>query len=425
MSNTEEILQTGSSSELVDCGVIPHPAPLREWPILAVLVGIQFVHILDFTLMMPLGPQFMRLYGITPQQFALLVSIYTFSAGIFGFIAAFIIDHFDRKTTLVFMCAGFSVATLLCALSVDYETLLAARAVAGAFGGVMGATVFSIIADIIPEYRRGAATGTVMSSFSIASVIGVPSGLLLAEITDWRAPFILLTIMGLLVTIAALRILPPVRGHLTHQRDRNPLRQFQKIFSNTNHLVAFTLVAMLMFAGFSVIPFISPYMVVNVGMREADLPYLYFFGGLSTFFSARMIGQLADRYGKRKIFCIVASFSVIPIWLVTQLSNVPLAQLLAVTTLFMVLVTGRFVPAMALITASVAPQVRGSFLSFNSSIQQISAGLATLMAGSIMGVSATGEMTHFDTVGIIAIIATIFCIYFSTKLRSNEEIAMK
>ncbi|MDP1558145.1 MAG: MFS transporter [Nitrosomonas sp.] len=425
MPNTEEILQTGGSSELVDCGVIPHPVPAREWPILAVLVSIQFIHILDFTIMMPLGPQFMRLYEITPQQFALLVSIYMFSAGIFGFIAAFIIDHFDRKATLIVLCGGFSVATLLCALAVDYETLLAARAVAGAFGGVMGATVFSIIADIIPEYRRGAATGTVMSSFPITSVIGVPTGLFLAEIMDWRAPFVFLTIMGLLVIIAALRILPPVRGHLIHQRDRNPLRQFQKIFSNANHLVAFILIAMLMFAGFTVIPFISPYMVVNVGMSEADLPYLYFFGGLSTFFAAHLIGQLADRYGKRRIFCIVAILSIIPIWLVTHLSKAPIAQALAVTTLFMVLVTGRFVPAMALITASVAPHVRGSFMSFNSSIQQISAGLATLMAGSIMGVSVTGEMTHFDAVGVIAIIATVLCIYLSTKLRSNEELTTK
>jgi predicted MFS family arabinose efflux permease len=142
MSNTEELLQTGSRSDFVDYGVIPHPAPRSDWPILAVLIGIQFIHILDFTMMMPLGPQFMRLFDISPQQFGFLISVYTFSAGIFVFITAFMVDHFDRKVTVILVCAGFSVATLFCALATDYESLLIARGVAGAFGGVMSAIVF-------------------------------------------------------------------------------------------------------------------------------------------------------------------------------------------------------------------------------------------------------------------------------------------
>jgi predicted MFS family arabinose efflux permease len=421
MPKTEEMLQAGSSSELVDCGVIPHPAPRREWQILAVLVGVQFIHIMDFTMMMSLAPQFMRLYEITPQQFGLLISVYTFSAGICGFFAAFIIDHFDRKKSVVVVCGGFSLAALLCALSKDYQTLLAARAVAGAFGGVMSAVVFSIIADIIPEHRRGSATGTILSSFPLASVIGVPTGLFLAELSDWRAPYIFLAILALLIIIALLRVLPPVRGHLMHQREKNPFRQFHVIFSNPNHLIAFSLIAMLMFAGFTVIPFISAYVVSNAGMREADLPYLYFFGGLSTFFTARLIGRLADRYGKRRLFGILATISIIPILLITQLSETALPLILVVTSLFMILVTGRFIPAMALITTSVAPHLRGSFMSFNAAVQQISAGLASLLAGAIIGVSASGEMINFDTVGLIAAVSTIVCIFLAIRLRSVEE----
>lgn len=421
MPNTEEMLQAGSSSELVDCGVVPHAASPREWQILAVLVSVQFVHIMDFTIIMPLAPQFMRLYEITPQQFGLLITVYTFSAGICGFFAAFIIDHFDRKKSVIVVCGGFSLAVLLCALSMDYQTLLAARAVAGAFGGVMSAVVFSIVADIIPEHRRGRATGTILSSFPLASVIGVPISLFLAELLDWRAPYFFLAILALLIILAVLRLLPPVRGHLLQQREKNPFRQLHIIFSNPNHLVAFSLIAMLMFAGFTVIPFISAYVVSNAGMREAELPYLYFFGGLSTFFTARLIGRLADRHGKRRLFTIVATVSIFPILLVTQLPETSLPLILVVTTLFMILVTGRFIPAMALITTSVAPHLRGSFMSFNSSVQQLSAGLASLLAGAIIGVSASGEMTNFDTVGMIAVLATVICIFLANKLKSVEE----
>jgi predicted MFS family arabinose efflux permease len=87
----------------------------------------------------------------------------------------------------------------------------------------------------------------------------------------------------------------------------------------------------------------------------------------------------------------------------------------------MIFVSGRFVPAMALIISSVEPRLRGSFMSFNSSVQQIAAGCASLMAGSIMGKSDEGELTQFGTVGIIAAVATIICICLAARLRSFEE----
>jgi predicted MFS family arabinose efflux permease len=303
----------------------------------------------------------------------------------------------------------------------SYTMLLVARAVAGAFGGVMGAMVFSIVGDIIPEYRRGAATGTVMSAFSLAAVIGLPIGLFLANFSDWRAPFFFLTALGVITVIATFLVLPPLRGHLEHYRESSPLKQLKSIFSNYNHLNAFALIIMLMFAGFSVIPFISLYMVANVGLAETDLPYLYFSGGLATFFTARLIGRYSDRHGKRKVFGIIAVVSIVPILLVTHMTKVPVIIAIGTTTLFMIFVSGRFVPAMALIISSVEPRLRGSFMSFNSSVQQIAAGCASLMAGSVMGKSAEGELTQFGTVGIIAAVSTIICICLTARLRSFEE----
>ena len=174
--------------------------------------------------------------------------------------------------------------------------------------------------------------------------------------------------------------------------------------------------ATLMFAGFSVIPFISPYMVANVGMKESELPYLYFFGGLATFFSSRLIGKLADKQGKRKTFALIAVASIIPIMLLTHFPKTSVVWAVAVTALFMVLVSGRLVPAMALITSSVEPRLRGSFMSFNSAIQQIATGFAALMAGAIIGESASGELLNYGTVGIVASLATLGAIYFSSRL---------
>lgn len=142
--------------------------------LLFILAAIQFTNIVDFMIMMPLGPQLMRLFDISPRQFSLLVSAYTFSAGIFGFLAAFQIDKFDRKTALLFVYSGFLLGTFACALAPGYEWLIAARVFTGAFGGVLGALVLSVVGDTIPMERRATAMGLVTAAFSVASVFGVP-----------------------------------------------------------------------------------------------------------------------------------------------------------------------------------------------------------------------------------------------------------
>jgi predicted MFS family arabinose efflux permease len=169
----------------------------ERW-LLLTLALIQFTHIVDFMILMPLGPQLMRLFAISPREFGFLVSAYTFSAGISGFLSAFVVDRFDRKKILIWLYAGFTLGTLACALAPSYPVLLAARILTGCFGGVLAAAVLAVVADAIPMERRGAAMGIVTSAFSAASVLGVPLGLYLASLFDWHAPFIFLTGLSLL-----------------------------------------------------------------------------------------------------------------------------------------------------------------------------------------------------------------------------------
>lgn len=391
----------------------------NEWILLAVLASIQFTNLMDFVILMPLGPQLMRVFSISPQEFGLIVSAYTFSAGIVGIIGAMFVDRFDRKSVLLTVYGGFAMSNLLCAIAPSYGWLLFGRIIAGAFGGIMGATVFAVVGDVIPEIRRGAAMGTVMTSFSLATVAGVPVGLFLANTFGWHIPFFMLTVSSSIVLTIGYFVLPQIRGHLVHSH-ASPLRSLVELVKDRNHLSAFAFISAVVIAGFSVIPYLSPYLVSNVGLTEHDLPYVYFFGGGATIFTSRFIGKLSDKYGKQKVFTWIAGSSVIPILLVTNLPRLPVWGALVVTTLFMVLVSGRGVPAMALVTASVKPRQRGSFMSVNFSIQQISAGLASFGAGLILGKSETGELTHFGIVGVIALVTSIVCIFLSKRIRNVE-----
>jgi predicted MFS family arabinose efflux permease len=391
--------------------------PVKEWQLLAVLAGAQFTHIVDFMIMMPLGPQFMRIFAVSPRQFAFLVSAYTFAAAASGFFAAFRLDRYDRKAALRVIYGAFTIATLLCALAPGFYALLAARAAAGIFGGVLNAIVHSIIGDAVPVERRGRATGTVMMAFSLAAVAGVPLGLTLATWINWRAPFVAVAVVSAVIWLIATKMLTPMRRHIVPGQATQPMERLRAVFGDRNHVAALSLTGVLMFAGFSMIPFISPYLVANVGVLESQLPYVYLAGGGATLFTSRAIGWLADRYGKRRMFAIIALLSIVPILLVSNLGRMPLVAVLAATTLFFILVSGRFVPAMALINSSVQSRHRGSFLSFNASIQSVASGLGSFGAGLVIGKAADGALLHYWMVGLFAACMTVVAVLLSRRVK--------
>src|SRR6185503_10692500 len=159
---------------------------LSERPLLFLLAAVQFTHIMDFMILMPLGPQLMRDLNIGPGQFSALVAAYTISSGVVGLLAAPFIDRFDRRKLLLLAYAGFTLATLVCALSQNAATLLIARVLSGAFGGLSISMVMSIISDVVPPERRATGIGIVMTAFSVAAAVGIPFGLKLAQLFRWE-----------------------------------------------------------------------------------------------------------------------------------------------------------------------------------------------------------------------------------------------
>lgn len=393
----------------------------KEKLILFVLAAVQFTHIVDFMIMMPLGPQLMRIFKINPQQFSLIVASYTFSAGIFGFLGAFVIDRFDRKTAFTFAYIGFTLGTLACGLAPTFHFLMAARILAGAFGGVLGALVLSIISDIVPLERRASAMGIVMTAFSAASVLGVPIGLALANKFTWNAPFLFLAGITTLITIVIIKVIPSLTGHLQSKATRpKPIEVITNVTTDKNALRALLMMSLLIFGQFSIIPFLSPYMVYNVGFQESQLPFIYFCGGIGTIFTLPLIGRLADKHGRLKIFTYAIFLSAVPVITITNLGQLPVYAALIITTIFMIFVGGRMVPATTMVTSTVNPKNRGSFMSFNSSIQQLSSGIASFSAGLIIVKNTDGSLSHYNWIGYFAVAASLLSLYVAQKLRSAD-----
>lgn len=399
--------------------VLAQLEPRQERALLMTLAGIQFCHIVDFMVMMPLGPILLRELSIQAHEFGLLVSAYTFTAAIAGVFVAAFVDRFERKRLMLVTFGLFLLATLACGLAPSFASLLIARSAAGAFGGVLGAMVHTMVGDLIPYERRGRASGTVMAAFSFSTVAGVPLSLFLANHFSWRAPFVFIALVSLGFLLLGWLKLPEMKGHLAEVRsdisalDTNgahPLAAMGQVLGDPNARSALLFMALVIASGFTIIPFITIYLVTNVGVPQAQVPLIYLFGGVASFFSSRWIGRMADHHGKVRVYRIVAFSALLPLTLVTHLPPVPLFIVLLVTTSFFVLVPGRMVPAIAIVTSAIRPEVRGTFMSLNASMQQLASGAAAFVGGLIVTTDAAGRLLHYNLAGYVALAVTLSAI---------------
>ena len=411
------------------------PLTRAQWLLLFVLAAVQFTHILDFMIIMPLATQLQKDLGISIQEFGRIVSVYGFAAAIAGLALAPLLDRFDRKYTLLVLYAGFTTGTLLCAVAPDYHALLGARILTGAFGGVAAATVLAIVGDAFPAERRGMAMGVVMSAFSIASIVGLPAGLYLAGAVSFtkdgadgrRVPFAVLGILSALLLVLANRLMSSVRGHPTGEAERPSLGEvvyrLWEVVSRPSHVSAYALMVMLVLSTLTVGSFLAAFLENNVGITRNELVLVYLCGGLATLLTTNVTGWLADRFPRLTVFRVLAFLALLSILGLAHLpARTPLLLTLAVTTAMMVLTSGRMVPAMAMITSSSEPRSRGSFLSVNASVQQLAIGAAPLLAGFILGESKEGEpLVGFGLVGFVAAAAGLASIVLAGRLRPARQ----
>ena len=375
-------------------------------------------------IMMPLGPEFIRVLNINTHQFGLLLSSYTFAAAAAGIFATYYVDRFERRKLLLSLYAFFIIATLACGLAPNYELLFIARAFAGAFGGILGSLVQTIVADSIPFERRGKALGTVMAAFSVSTVAGVPLGLFLANnipSLGWRAPFFFIAIISTLILYLGYQNIPKITGHLDHVHEGSRISQILRIMTATQNIKAFIFMALIMVTGFSVIPYIALYLTSNVGISNSYISLIYLCGGVATLMSSRFIGHMSDKHGKVKVFRVLAIVSLIPLIVTTNLPVTPLWIVLINSTAFFILVSGRMIPAMAMVSQIVENKIRGTFMSLIGSVQMLSSGIASVLAGWVVTIGPDGMMQHYNLVGYGAAVCGLLTFWLVGYIHSDKK----
>jgi len=390
--------------------------------VVGMLAFLQFAVILDFMLMSPLGAMIMPALSITPKQFGLVVSAYAFSAGISGLLTAGFADRFDRKKLLLFFYTGFILGTVWCGLAQSFEVLLMARIVTGLFGGVIGSVVLAIATDLFVPQMRGRVMGFIQTAFAASQVLGIPFGLYLSNKWDWHVPFIAMAVLGLVGGLFVFWRMKPVNAHLAMPQEHSAHMHLFHTVTEPRYLLAFATTALMTTGGFMLMPFSSAYVVNNLGIGFKDLPTVYLITGFVTIFTGPLIGKAADKYGKFNVYIMGTVLTITMVLIYTHLSTVSLPVLIIVNALLFTGIFSRMIPFQAMMSTVPTPVQRGSFSAISASVQQLSGGIASVIAGHIVSFGADGKLQHYDRLGFVVIGASLAGFTLLWRLQHTTQI---
>lgn len=386
--------------------------------LIALLAFTQFTIILDFIIMSPLGAILMPALDITAGQFGVAVSAYAFSAGISGVLAAGFADRFDRKRLLLFFYVGFTLGTMLCAAAPNYHVLLLGRIVTGLFGGVIGSVVLAIVTDLFALHLRGRVMGFIQTAFAASQVLGIPAGLFLANHWSWHVCFIAIVIVSIAAIVIIAFAMEPVDAHLKLRQDRNPFRHLVATIGEPRYTLAFAVTTLLATGGYMLMPFSSAFTVYNLGIDLTHLPTIYLVSGLFSIVTGPLVGRASDAFGKYPTFVFGCVMTVVMVLIYTHLGPVSLVTAITVNVLMFVGIFSRMIPSQALMSAIPDSTQRGSFSAVSASLQQLSGGLGSVLAGAIIAQGPDGSLIHFDRIGYVVVtttIVTLVMMYFVQK----------
>ncbi|MBU4474475.1 MFS transporter [Pseudodesulfovibrio aespoeensis] len=374
----------------------------QESRIVWIAAIIQLINIVDFMMVMPLGPDISKDLPVTNSDIGIICGCYTLAVGISGIACAKFLDRFDRKHVALVAVLGLSLATLGATFSWDLTTLTGARVLAGLFGGPAAAIAFSVVCDVVSPERRGKAMAIVMGTFSVSAVAAIPFGLELAEKGTWRTPFYAISILGFIVFWLILRLTPSLKEHL---KGEPRTLELTRLFSNGKFLLAFIMMATAMISSYAIIPNISAYFQLNLGYPRSSLGFLYLVGGLFSLILIQIGGRASDKIGP--IPTNILGTILLVVFLYDGFMHQPTSSLLVVFSMFMGMVCFRNVSATTEASKIPQPHERAAFMSLFSSIQHLGNGIGAFLASAILSTGPEGDLINMKWVGLLSIVMAL------------------
>ena len=166
-----------------------------------------FMNILDLTIVNVAVPTIAGDFAVTPTQGTWVITSYSVAEAILLPLAGFLAGRFGEVRTFVAATLLFTLASLLCAMSVSFPMLLASRVLQGVFGASMIPLSQTLLTTIYPPHQRGLALGIWAMTTVIAPIAGPLTGGWLTDNFSWHWIFLINLPVGLLVGISVASLL--------------------------------------------------------------------------------------------------------------------------------------------------------------------------------------------------------------------------
>lgn len=372
---------------------------MSEKIVILILFLVQFIDVLDFMVVMPLGPDFADQLGIAESHLGWLASSYTIAAAISGIAASTFIDRFERKAVLIFMLLGLTLANIFSSFAWNVESMLASRFIAGAFGGPATSICFAIVADLFDENRRGRVMGKVMSGFSLAAIFGVPIGLEMASRFGWQSSFYLVSSLNMVAIILIIIYLPRITAHLQVGKSKIT---YISLLNKQPYFLSFVTATLGSAAAFMIIPYFSPFLQLNLDFPRNDISQIYFIGGIGSFVVMHFTGKIVDKTSTN----FATSVSNVFILFTLIFGFIFVAKFIPILVIFPSFMMGMAMRNVANYTLySKVPSLhdRAGFMSLISCIQHISSSLGAVLTSLILAKEG-GILKNMEIVAFIAAI---------------------
>jgi len=214
--------------------------------------------------------------------------------------------------------------------------------------------------------------------------------------------------------------MPTLDAHVLKAQGQQVSYAIRQVWADANHRKALFMSGAMMFAGFTIIPYITIFTQANHILAPEEIPYIYLCGGTVTLLSARWVGRLSDKLGKRKMFQRMLVLAMVPMTITTLMQPAPLPLVLMVFAAFFFCMNARMIPGMAMLTSAAQPQWRGTFMSLNSAVQSVSIGMASWLGGMLIQRDASGQVTHFWLCALVGIAATLLALAMSRHVEMHS-----
>jgi DHA1 family tetracycline resistance protein-like MFS transporter len=349
------------------------------------ILGITFIDILGFSILIPILPYFVQHFGAPKVMVGVLFSIFAACQFVSGPLWGHVSDRIGRKRVLIISQIGATIGWTLLAFAPSLAWVFVARIIEGISGGNISVTQ-AYVADRVEPEQRARAFGYVGAAFSAGIVLGPASGGWLLAHYGYSTPFLLAASLQVITLLATIFLLPESiakKGEVQEAASFRDILRYLGDRSVNGVLIQKLAYALGLYGWFS-----SFALVLQAQFGFGPSETSYFFGGfgiISIVIQLGVVGNLAERLGTRAASNVGFSSALLFFLLMPLVHSV--VVLMVVIALFALGLAVTNATIATLLTDAAPERARGTILGVGSSLENIS--------GVVMPTISTGALALY------------------------------